>query len=142
MIRKELEIMAPAGNFGCLMAAIEGGADSVYFGIGHLNMRSHSANNFSKEDLPEILRICRAYGIKAYMTLNITLYGEELAEAYATLDAAKAAGVDAIIASDMACILYCRKIGLEVHISTQLSISNLEALRFYAQWADVVVLAR
>jgi putative protease len=142
MMRKELEIMAPAGNFGCLMAAIEGGADSVYFGIGHLNMRSHSANNFSKEDLPEILRICRAYGIKAYMTLNITLYGEELAEAYATLDAAKAAGVDAIIASDMACILYCRKIGLEVHISTQLSISNLEALRFYAQWADVVVLAR
>ena len=142
MNRKELEIMAPAGNFGCLLAAIEGGADSVYFGIGHLNMRSHSANNFGKEDLPEIMRICRAYGIKAYMTLNITLYGEELQEACNTLDAAKAAGVDAVIASDMACILYCRKIGLEVHISTQLSISNLEALRFYAQWADVVVLAR
>ena len=142
MNAKELEIMAPAGNFGCLMAAIEGGANSVYFGIGHLNMRSHSANNFCKEDLPEIIRICRAYGIKAYMTLNITLYGEELQEAYATLDAAKAAGVDAIIASDMACILYCRQIGLEVHISTQLSISNLEALKFYAQWADVVVLAR
>jgi len=142
MNRKELEIMAPAGNFGCLLAAIEGGADSVYFGIGHLNMRSHSANNFGKEDLPEIMRICRAYGIKAYMTLNITLYGEDLQEACNTLDAAKAAGVDAVIASDMACILYCRKIGLEVHISTQLSISNLEALRFYAQWADVVVLAR
>ncbi|MBQ7709675.1 MAG: U32 family peptidase [Bacteroidales bacterium] len=142
MNRKELEIMAPAGNFGCLLAAIEGGADSVYFGIGHLNMRSHSANNFGKEDLPEIMRICRSYGIKAYMTLNITLYGEELQEACNTLDAAKAAGVDAVIASDMACILYCRKIGLEVHISTQLSISNLEALRFYAQWADVVVLAR
>ena len=142
MNRKELEIMAPAGNFGCLLAAIEGGADSVYFGIGHLNLRSHSANNFGKEDLPEIMRICRAYGIKAYMTLNITLYGEELQEACNTLDAAKAAGVDAVIASDMACILYCRKIGLEVHISTQLSISNLEALRFYAQWADVVVLAR
>ena len=142
MNRKELEIMAPAGNFGCLLAAIEGGADSVYFGIGHLNMRSHSANNFGKEDLPEIMRICRAYGIKAYMTLNITLYGEELQEACNTLDAAKAVGVDAVIASDMACILYCRKIGLEVHISTQLSISNLEALRFYAQWADVVVLAR
>ena len=142
MNRKELEIMAPAGNFGCLMAAIEGGADSVYFGIGHLNMRSHSANNFGKEDLPEIIRICRAYGVKAYMTLNITLYGEELQEARETLDAAKAAGVDAIIASDMACILYCRQIGLEVHISTQLSISNLEALKFYAQWADVVVLAR
>ena len=139
---KELEIMAPAGNFGCLMAAIEGGADSVYFGIGHLNMRSHSANNFCKEDLPEIMRICRAYGIRTYMTLNITLYGEDLLPAYETLDAAKAAGVDAIIASDMACILYCRKIGLEVHISTQLSISNIESLRFYAQWADVVVLAR
>lgn len=139
---KELEIMAPAGSFDCLLAAIEGGADSVYFGIGHLNMRSHSANNFSREDLPEIMRICRAYGVKAYMTMNITLYGEDLQAAYQTLDTAKAEGVDAIIASDMAVILYCRKIGLEVHISTQLSISNLEALRFYAQWADVVVLAR
>ena len=142
MQRKELEIMAPAGNFGCLVAAIEGGADSVYFGIGHLNMRSHSANNFAREDLPEIIRICRAYRVKAYMTLNITLYGEDLQAAYDTLDAARAAGVDAIIASDMAAILYCRKVGLEVHISTQLSISNVEALRFYAQWADVVVLAR
>ena len=142
MNRKELEIMAPAGSFDCLLAAIQGGADSVYFGIGRLNMRSHSANNFCKEDLPEIMRICRAYGVKAYMTLNITLYGEELQAAYETLDAARTAGVDAVIASDMACILYCRKIGLEVHISTQLSISNLEALKFYAQWADVVVLAR
>ena len=142
MDRKELEIMAPAGSFDCLIAAIQGGADSVYFGIGHLNMRSHSANNFRREDLPEIMRICRAYGIKAYMTLNITLYGEDLQAACSTLDAAKAAGVDAIIASDMAAILYCRQIGLEVHISTQLSISNLEALKFYAQWADVVVLAR
>ncbi len=142
MQKKELEIMAPAGGFDCLAAAIEGGADSVYFGIGRLNMRSHSAGNFSREDLPEIMRICRSYGIKAYMTLNITLYGEDLQAAYETLDAAKAAGVDAVVASDMACILYCRKIGLEVHISTQLSISNVEALRFYAQWADVVVLAR
>ncbi|MBR6306589.1 MAG: U32 family peptidase [Bacteroidales bacterium] len=142
MDRKELEIMAPAGSFDCLLAAIQGGADSVYFGIGHLNMRSHSANNFAREDLPEIIRICRAYGVKAYMTLNITLYAEDLQAAYDTLDAAKAAGVDAIIATDMAAILYCRKIGLEVHISTQLSISNIEALRFYAQFADVVVLAR
>ena len=142
MKQKDLEIMAPAGNFGCLMAAIEGGANSVYFGIGHLNMRSHSANNFSREDLPEIMRICRAYGVRAYMTLNITLYGEDLQPAYETLDTARAAGVDAVIASDMAVILYCRRIGLEVHISTQLSISNVEALRFYAQWADVVVLAR
>ena len=142
MDRKELEIMAPAGSFDCLLAAIEGGADSVYFGIGHLNMRSHSANNFTKEDLPEVMRICREYGVKGYMTLNITLYDEDLQPAYDTLDAAKAAGVDAIIATDMAAIQYCRKIGLEVHISTQLSISNIEALRFYAQFADVVVLAR
>ena len=142
MDRKELEIMAPAGGFGCLIAAIQGGADSVYFGIGHLNMRSQSAGNFTREDLPEVMRICRSYGVKAYMTLNITLYGEDLQAAYDTLDAARAAGVDAVIASDMAAILYCRKIGLEVHISTQLSISNLESLRFYAQWADVVVLAR
>jgi len=142
MRRDELEIMAPAGSFDCLLAAIEGGANSVYFGVGHLNMRSQSAGNFQKEDLPEVMRICRSYGIKAYMTLNITLYGEDLEAAYATLDAAKAAGVDAIIASDMAAILYCRKIGLEVHISTQLSISNVEAMRFYAQFADVVVLAR
>ena len=142
MHKKELEIMAPAGSFSSLTAAVEGGADSVYFGIGHLNMRSHSAGNFTREDLPEIMRICRAYGIRAYMTLNITLYEEDLQAAYDTLDAAREAGVDAVIASDMACILYCRKIGLEVHISTQLSISNIEALRFYAQWADVVVLAR
>ena len=142
MQKKDLEIMAPAGSFDCLVAAIEGGADSVYFGIGRLNMRSHSANNFALEDLPEIVRICRSYGVKSYMTLNITLYGEDLQAARDTLDAAKAAGVDAVIASDMAAILYCSQIGLEVHISTQLSISNVEALRFYAQWADVVVLAR
>ena len=142
MQKKELEIMAPAGGFDCLQAAIQGGANSVYFGIGHLNMRSHSAGNFTREDLPEIMRICRENGVKAYMTLNITLYEEDLQAAYATPDAAKAVGVDAIIASDMAAILYCRRIGLEVHISTQLSISNIEALRFYAQFADVVVLAR
>ena len=138
----ELEIMAPAGSFESLTAAVEGGADSVYFGIGHLNMRSHSANNFKAEDLPEVMRICRAYGLKAYLTLNITLYGEELDEARRVLDLAKETGVNAVIASDMACILYARSIGLEVHISTQLSISNVEALRFYAQYADVVVLAR
>ena len=142
MNRKELEVMAPVGGFACLTAAIQGGADAVYFGIGHLNMRSRAAGNFCQEDLPEVMRICRAAGVKAYMTLNITLYGEDLLPAYAALDAAKAAGVDAIIASDMAAILYCRRIGLPVHISTQLSISNVESLRFYAQFADVVVLAR
>ena len=134
--------MAPAGNFECLHAAIQGGADSVYFGVGHLNMRSNSANNFSPADLSELVRICREHGVRTYLTLNITLYPEDIPEAYAALDAARAAGVSAVIASDMAAILYCRQIGLEVHISTQLSISNAEALRFYAQYADVVVLAR
>ncbi len=134
--------MAPAGNFECLHAAIQGGADSVYFGVGHLNMRSNSANNFSPADLSEVVRICRENGVRTYLTLNITLYPEDIPEAYAALDAARAAGVSAVIASDMAAILYCRQIGLEVHISTQLSISNAEALRFYAQYADVVVLAR
>ncbi len=142
MERKELEIMAPAGNFECLHAAIQGGADSVYFGVGHLNMRSHSANNFQAEDLPEVVRICREAGVKSYMTLNIVLYQEDLEPMRKALDSALSAGVDAVIASDMAAISYCRKIGLEVHISTQLSISNVEALRFYAQYADVVVLAR
>ena len=142
MDRKELEIMAPAGNFECLHAAIQGGADSVYFGVGRLNMRSHSAANFSPEELSEVVRICREAGVRSYLTLNIVLYEEELADMRAALDAAKAAGVDAVIASDMAAIEYCRRIGLEVHISTQLSISNSEALRFYSQFADVVVLAR
>ncbi len=134
--------MAPAGNFEALRAAIQGGADSVYFGVGRLNMRSHSANNFAPEDLAEVTRICREAGVRSYLTLNICLYPEDIDDMHVALDAAKAAGVDAIIASDMAAIMYCRRIGLEVHISTQLSISNAEALRFYAQFADVVVLAR
>ncbi|MGN0200761.1 MAG: peptidase U32 family protein [Candidatus Cryptobacteroides sp.] len=142
MERKELEIMAPAGNFECLHAAIQGGADSVYFGVGQLNMRSHSANNFAPEDLPEVVKICREAGVKSYLTLNIVLYQEDLPAMREALDYAKSAGVDAIIASDMAAISYCRSIGLEVHISTQLSISNVDALKFYAQFADVVVLAR
>lgn len=134
--------MAPAGNFECLQAAIQGGADSVYFGVGRLNMRSHSANNFAIEDLSEVCRICHKAGVRTYLTLNIVLYGEDLAPMRETLDEARRAGVDAVIASDMAAILYARSIGMEVHISTQLSISNVESLRFYAQWADVVVLAR
>ena len=134
--------MAPAGNFECLYAAIQGGADSVYFGVGNLNMRSHSANNFSADDLAEVCRICRDNGVKSYLTLNIVLYQEDLQPMRETLDAAKAAGITAVIASDMAAIAYCRRIGIEVHISTQLSISNVESLRFYAQFADVIVLAR
>ncbi len=142
MEKKKLEIMAPAGNFECLQAAIQGGADSVYFGVEKLNMRSHSANNFKMTDLAEIVRICSEHGVKTYLTLNIVLYGEDLEDMRRTLDAAKEAGITAVIASDMAAIIYARQIGVEVHISTQLSISNAEALRFYAQFADVIVLAR
>ena len=134
--------MAPAGNFECLQAAIQGGADSVYFGIGRLNMRSHSANNFAAEDLAEVCRICRENGVRSYLTLNITLYNEDLEDMRRTLQLAREAGISAVIASDMAAISYARSLGLEVHISTQLSISNSESLRFYAQFADVVVLAR
>ena len=134
--------MAPAGNFECLRAAIQGGADSVYFGVGNLNMRSHSANNFAPEDLAEVCRICREAGIRSYLTLNIVLYDEDLEPMREALRAAKAAGITAVIASDMAAISYARQIGVEVHISTQLSVSNFESLRFYAQYADVIVLAR
>ena len=134
--------MAPAGSFECLQAAIQGGADSVYFGVGRLNMRSRSANNFAPEDLAEVVRICREAGVKSYLTLNIVLYPGDLEAMREALDAAKAAGVDAVIASDIAAIEYARSIGLEVHISTQLNVSNTEALRFWSRWADVVVLAR
>ena len=134
--------MAPAGNYEALIAAIQGGANSVYFGVEKLNMRSHSANNFNLSDLENICNICSENNVKSYLTLNIVLYGEDLEDAYKTIDAAKAAGVSAIIASDMAAISYAVKIGLEVHISTQLSLSNIEAVRFYSQFADVVVLAR
>ena len=137
-----LEIMAPAGNFECLQAAIQGGADSVYFGVGNLNMRSHSANNFAVEDLPEVCRICREAGIKSYLTVNITFYNEDLEPMRQLLKAAREAGITAVIASDMAAIIEARRLGIEVHISTQLSISNTESLRFYAQFADVIVLAR
>ena len=139
---ESLEIMAPAGNYECLRAAIQGGADSVYFGVGHLNMRSRSAANFAPEDLSEVVRVCRSAGVRTYLTLNIILYEEDLAPMRAALDAALAAGVDAVIASDVAALEYARSIGLEVHASTQLNVSNIEALKFYSRWADVVVLAR
>ena len=134
--------MAPAGNFECLQAAIQGGADSVYFGIGHLNMRSHSANNFAPEDLQAVCDICRKNGLRSYLTLNITLYDEDLGPMREALQAAREAGVSAVIASDIAAITEARRLGLEVHISTQLSVSNSEALHYYSQFADVVVLAR
>lgn len=134
--------MAPAGNFECLMAAIQGGANSVYFGVGNLNMRSHSANNFTPEDLSKITEICREHNVKTYMTLNIVVYQADLADVRKALEEAKKAQVSAIIASDMAVIQMCRELGLEVHISTQLNVSNFEAVKFYAQFADVIVLAR
>lgn len=134
--------MAPAGNFECLHAALQGGADSVYFGVGQLNMRSHSANNFAAEDLEKVCAICREHGVKAYLTLNIVLYDSDIEPMKEALRKAKEAGITAVIASDMAAIAYARSIGVEVHISTQLSISNSESLRFYSQFADVIVLAR
>ncbi len=142
MQQKKIEIMAPAGNFECLMAAIQGGANSVYFGVGNLNMRSHSANNFQPSDIEKIVEICNQHGVRTYLTLNIVLYNNDLEPMKEALEAAKKAGVTAVIASDMAAISYARAIGMEVHISTQLNVSNYEALKFYAQFADVVVLAR
>lgn len=138
----EIEIMAPVGNFESLRAAIQGGADSVYFGVGHLNMRSHSANNFTVESLSEIVQICKEAGVKTYLTLNIVIYDEDIPAMHETIDAAVAAGVSAIIASDMTVILYARKMGMEIHISTQLNVSNSESLKYHAQFADVIVLAR
>ena len=139
---KHIEIMAPAGNFECLMAAIQGGADSVYFGVGNLNMRSHSANNFTNEDLKEVVHICKEHGVKTYLTLNIVVYQTEMEDVRKALEAAKEAGISAVIASDMAVILMARSMGIEIHASTQMNISNFEAAKFYAQFADVIVLAR
>ena len=141
-MERQIEIMAPAGNFEALMAAIQGGANSIYFGVENLNMRSHSANNFTMADLPEITRICSENNVKSYLTLNIIMYNEDLEKGKQTLQAALDAGVSAVIASDISVILYARSIGLEVHISTQANISNIEAVRFYSQFANVVVLAR
>ncbi len=137
-----IEVMAPAGNFESLMAAIQGGADSVYFGVGHLNMRAKSTVNFTVDDLPEIVDRCKANKVKTYLTVNTVLYDEDIVPMQQTIDAASRAGVSAIIASDQAAIIYARQQGVEVHLSTQLNISNTEALKFYSNWADVAVLAR
>ena len=142
MKREEFEIMAPVGCRESLAAAIHADADSVYFGIGKLNMRSHSANDFTIDDLHDIARICHENGLKSYLTVNTIIYGEDLETMRTIVDAAKAAGISAVIASDVAVMTYCRSVGQEVHLSTQLNISNIEALKFYAQFADVVVLAR
>ena len=140
--RNEFEIMAPVGSRESLAAAIHAGADSVYFGIGRLNMRSHSANHFTIDDLKEIAGTCKAQGIKTYLTVNTVIYGEDIETMHEIVDAARAAGITAVIASDVAVMMYCRQAGVEVHLSTQLNISNIDALKFYAQFADVAVLAR
>lgn len=139
---KDFEIMAPVGSRESLAAAIQAGADSIYFGIEKLNMRAHSASTFTIDDLREIAATCNEHGIKTYLTVNTIIYNEDIPLMHEIVDAAKEAGISAVIASDVAVMTYCNKVGQEVHLSTQLNISNVEALKFYAQFADVVVLAR
>jgi len=137
-----VEIMAPVGSYESLMAAIQGGAGSIYFGVEQLNMRSRSSNNFSIEDLKKIARIASENGVKSYLTLNVEIFDGEIVQMHEVLDAAKEAGVSAVIAADVSVIQYARSINFEVHISTQVNITNIEAVKFYANFADVVVLAR
>lgn len=139
---EDFEIMAPVGSRESLAAAIQAGADSVYFGVGQLNMRSHSANHFTLDDLHDIVAICQEHNMKTYLTVNTIIYDNDLVTMRQIIDAARTAGVSAVIASDVAVMAYCRQVGVEVHLSTQLNISNVEALKFYAQFADVSVLAR
>ena len=138
----DYEIMAPVGSHDSLAAALKAGADSVYFGIEKLNMRAHSASAFTIDDLREIAATCNTQGVKTYLTVNTIIYGEDIPLMHEIVDAAKEAGISAVIASDVAVMTYCNRIGQEGHLSTQLNISNIEALKFYAQFADVVVLAR
>jgi putative protease len=142
MERRDVEIMAPVGSYESLMAAIQGGAGSVYFGVEHLNMRSRSANNFSLDDLRKIVEIASENNVKTYLTLNVEIFDGEIQQMHEVLNAAKKSGVSAVIAADVSVIQYARSIDLEVHISTQLNITNIEAVKFYANFADVVVLAR
>ena len=133
--------MAPVGSRDSLAAALKAGAGSVYFGVEQLNMRSHSANHFTIDDLREIAATCNEAGVKTYLTVNTIIYGEDIETMHQIVDAAVEAKITAVIACDIAVMTYCRKVGMEVHLSTQLNISNIEALKFYAQFADVVVLA-
>ena len=142
VVAADFEVMAPVGSRESLAAALQAGADSIYFGIERLNMRAHSASTFTIDDLREIAQTCAAQGVKSYLTVNTIIYGEDLPLMRAIIDAARQANISAVIASDVAVMTYCREVGQEVHLSTQLNISNIEALKFYAQFADVVVLAR
>lgn len=140
--RENIEIMAPVGSYESLRAAIQGGANAIYFGVEKLNMRSGSSFNFTLEDLTNIVTICKENNLKSYLTVNCIIYDNDMDALHEVIDCAKSSGVTAIIASDQAAIFYARKIGVEVHISTQLNVSNIDTLEFYAQFADVVVLAR
>jgi len=140
--RKDIELTAPAGSYESLMAAVQGGADSIYFGIEQLNMRARSAFNFTRQDLPDIVKIARDHGIKTYLTLNTVIYDHEFETVKEIIDLAGKSGIHAIIGSDHTVLEYCKKSGIELHLSTQLNISNLDSLRFYSQYGDVVVLAR
>ena len=142
MNRKDFEIMAPVGCYESLYAAINAGADAIYFGVEGLNMRARSSVNFTLDDLHNIANICDEHGVKSYLTVNTVIYDNDITTCHSIIDAVKNSGISAIIASDIAAIMYARSIGVEVHISTQVNISNIEAVRFYAQFADVVVLAR
>ncbi len=142
MKREDFEIMAPVGSYESLWSAINAGADAIYFGVEGLNMRARSSVNFTLDDLKEIARICCEHNVKSYLTVNTIIYDEDIAKCHAIIDAVAATGISAIIASDMAAIMYARRAGVEVHISTQQSISNIETVKFYSQFADVVVLAR
>lgn len=142
MNKSNVEIMAPVGSYESLMGAIQGGAGSIYFGVEHLNMRSRSSNNFSIEDLKKIAQIASENEVKSYLTLNVEIFDGEITQMHQVLDAAKEAGISAVIAADISVIQYARSINLEVHISTQVNITNIEAVKFYANFADVVVLAR
>lgn len=139
---QKIEIMSPVGSYEALAAAIQSGAGSVYFGVGQMNMRSRSSANFSLDDLENICNICKEHNVRSYLTVNTIIYNQEIEEMQQLLEHAQKCGISAIIASDFAVIQYCQKIDLEIHISTQCNITNVEAVRFYAQFADVVVLAR
>ena len=142
MERNDFEIMSPVGSWESLAAAFQAGANSIYFGVDKLNMRARSASKFTIDDLRTIAHECDEHGVKSYLTLNTVMYGEDIPMIHEIADAALQAGISAVIACDIAVMTYCNSIGLEVHLSTQLNISNIEALKFYAQFADVVVLAR
>lgn len=142
MTKHDIEIMSPVGSYEALMAAIQGGANSVYFGVGQLNMRAKSSNNFGIADLIEICRICKESNVKSYLTVNTIIYDNEMTDMKEIVDAAKKYGITAIIASDISVISYASSIGMEIHISTQCNITNIEAVKFYARFADVMVTAR